>query len=199
MEPHRIPQQVLGYQGRIVGRFTAKQFIVLAIGGIIIFILFTSLPLGASLFFLAGIVAGLSALFALSDIEGQTLDIWLLNFLKVAGGPTLMVWKKEGVIPSFLLPSYRPKPKPSLERKPQTREEVESLIEFLRKEEKPSDLTPAEEEFLQRLDFSTPLPMGLVQRAFPNLPPGLSPSLPQTPPKSEIEENNDLNQTKDSS
>ncbi len=165
MEYHRIPQHVTGYEGRIIGKFTARQFIYLAIGGVIVFIL-AGLPINGIYKILMGsVVAGISILLSLVTYEGRNTDIWLVNYLRAVFHPTQRIWTKHEFPPAFLLPGYHP-PKTKKTMPTRDRAEVEGLFRRLGKEEgAPTDLTNEEQAALRRISklqtkqLDTPSPM----------------------------------------
>lgn len=150
MQYHKIPQNVTSYEGRIVGKFTARQFTYLAIGGIIIFLL-ASVPIGSTYKFTIGTVVSLvSLLFALVTFEGRGTDMWLLLFVRAVLLPTQRLWRKDEVPPSYLLPSYVV-PHQVLGPKRRTTDELTVFLEKWRPEEKTAGLTEEEQKFLQKL------------------------------------------------
>lgn len=151
MQYHRIPQHVTGWEGRVFGHFTAHQFIYLAIGGMIIFVLFTN-PFLPHFYKIGGIVVTglLTVLFAIVNYEGRSTDVWILNYLRAILRPTQRIWGKiQEEPPAFLLPSYVV---PQIRVGPKKKGSAE-LEEFLRvwgKSTKVSDLTEEEKEFLKK-------------------------------------------------
>src|SRR3989344_3680434 len=102
MEQHPIPQNITGYQFRLVGDMTLKQFAMLA-GGIIVALLFYYSPFPAFFKFPFVIIFGLGgialAFFPINDIP---LDRWTIVFFKSIYSPTQFFWKKNEKIPEFL-------------------------------------------------------------------------------------------------
>ena len=98
MDAHPIPQNVTSFQFHLVGDMTLKQFIYLAAGSTIAYVLFVFLapiyPLVA--WPLLIISASLGAAFAFLPIASRPLDYWLAAFLKAIYSPTKRVWKKNG-------------------------------------------------------------------------------------------------------
>jgi hypothetical protein len=96
MEPHPIPQNVSSFQFRLIGDMTLKQFLYLAVGsalGYVIIILLGSVyPFFA--WPLALLSAGAGAAFAFLPIGSRPLDHWLKAFLKAVYSPTKRVWRK---------------------------------------------------------------------------------------------------------
>lgn len=96
MEPHPIPQNVTSFQFRLVGDMTLKQFIYLAVGSVIAYVLFVFFAKDYPLVVwpLIIISASLGAAFAFLPIGSRPLDHWLGAFLKAIYTPTKRVWKK---------------------------------------------------------------------------------------------------------
>lgn len=108
MEGHPIPQDVTGFQFKLIGEMTVKQFAYLAAGSIAAWV-FLSLPLFAlikfplvALFFLLGF------LLAFVPLEGRPMDVIFSYFLKALFTPNQYVYQKAGgqLIPP--LPSISP-------------------------------------------------------------------------------------------
>lgn len=100
MESHPIPQNVTSFQFHLVGDMTLKQFLYLATGASLAYILFVFLspyyPIAAWPLIL--ISASLGAAFAFLPIGYRPLDYWLVAFLKAVYSPTKRVWNKGGKI-----------------------------------------------------------------------------------------------------
>jgi len=94
MENHPIPQNVTGFQFKLIGDMTIKQFVYLA-GGVVSGWFFFSLPiipfikLPISTFF---ILTGIT--FAFIPIVGRPIDIVLANFIRSFFAPTQYVYRK---------------------------------------------------------------------------------------------------------
>lgn len=150
MNTHEIPQNVTAYEGRIVGKFTARQFTYLAIGGIIIFLLFST-PLGTiyRIIFVSATLM-LTILFALVAFEERGADVWLLLFTRAVGFPTLRIWKKSEAPPAVLLASFKVERKPP-EIIPKTRSELEKFLSAYSQSKTLENLTEEERSFLAKL------------------------------------------------
>lgn len=152
MQYHKIPQNVTGYQGHIIGKFTAHQFIYLAVGGIIIFLVFTApaLPRQYKVIFIAA-TGLLTALFSLVNYEGRSTDAWILTFIRAVATPTQRIWLKKGRILAYLLPGTGTKHLPATTV---TKPHGEAIYAALKKEDqtKKGDLTEEETAFLERLE-----------------------------------------------
>lgn len=96
MENHPIPQDITGFEFKLIGEMTLKQFAYLAGGAILAWIIYI-LPL---FFFikipLAFAFIGLGAAFAFLPIDGRPLDVMIRCFIKAAFSPTQYVYQKAG-------------------------------------------------------------------------------------------------------
>ena len=96
MENHPIPQDITGFQFKLIGDMTIKQFAYLAAGAVIGWVLFI-LPLIA---FVKIPLAALSILtgvgFAFFPIEGRPMDLMITNFAKAIFSPTQFIYQKTG-------------------------------------------------------------------------------------------------------
>ncbi len=96
MENHPIPQDITGFQFKLIGEMTIKQFAYLAAGIILGWIAF-SLPV----FFLIKIPVAILFVFsgiatAFFPIAGRPFDTMVKNFLKALFAPTQYVYQKTG-------------------------------------------------------------------------------------------------------
>lgn len=147
---HKIPQNVTTYEGRIIGRFTAKQFIFLAMGMIAIFLVI-SLPLPRTVKIVLSVIFGfISLIFALANIQGRTTDAWINSFLRGVNSATRRIWLKGANPPMYLLPDYHP---PKMQRGPRKRttSELERFIELYQPARPDSDLSEEENVVLKRV------------------------------------------------
>ncbi|OGG02105.1 hypothetical protein A2W14_01895 [Candidatus Gottesmanbacteria bacterium RBG_16_37_8] len=107
MEQHPVPRNISSFQFRLVGDMTMRQFLYLAGGAAIAFLLFKFSPFPAIikwpivLFFAFGGIA-----FAFLPIADRPLDRWLMAFIKSINSPTQYIWHKNTVIPDILLRNY---------------------------------------------------------------------------------------------
>lgn len=108
MEAHPIPQDVTGFQFKLIGDMTVKQFAYIA-GGIISAWIIFSLPvpiiikLPFSLLF-----AGLGFCLAFVPIEGRPFDVMIASFAKALFTPNQYLFQKAGspVIPSIQIEKF---------------------------------------------------------------------------------------------
>lgn len=105
---HKIPQNVTNYQGRIVGKFTAKQFIFLAIGAMGAFLVFNSSLAQNTRIVLVVIIVIVTIFISLASFQGRSTDAWVASFIAAVYQPTQRVWRKSLNPPPYLLPGYHP-------------------------------------------------------------------------------------------
>ena len=96
MENHPIPQDITGFQFKLIGDMTIKQFAYLGAGVVLGWILFI-LPISV---FIKLPLAGLSIFtgvgFAFLPVEGRPMDLMLSNFAKAIFSPTQFIYQKTG-------------------------------------------------------------------------------------------------------
>lgn len=94
MENHPIPQDITGFEFKLIGDMTLKQFAYIAAGGILGVVCYT-LPLLAIIKIpLALVFVGIGVAFAFVPFEGRPLDVMIKNFLKAVLNPTQYVYQK---------------------------------------------------------------------------------------------------------
>jgi len=81
MENHPIPQDITGFQFKLIGNMTVRQFAYLATGVILAWISY-ALPLSLLIKLPFALVFGLSGVaFAFLPIEGRPMDTMISNFI----------------------------------------------------------------------------------------------------------------------
>lgn len=100
MDAHPIPQNITSFEFHLVGDMTLKQFLYLAIGLSIAYIVFVAFAINYPLFAWPVIIFSsfLGFAFAFLPIGSRPLDHWLKAFLKAIYSPTKRVWKRQGQI-----------------------------------------------------------------------------------------------------
>lgn len=95
MQQHPVPQAITTYKFRLVGDMTLKQFLELAFGLVIAWMIFAS-KLNFLFKWTLGPFFGLLG-FALAfvPIEDRPLDQWILNFFKAIYLPTQFIFKSQ--------------------------------------------------------------------------------------------------------
>lgn len=108
MEQHPIPQDVTGFQFKLIGNMTVKQFAYLATGGVLAVLLYYApISIVIKLVFIP-ICAGLGAALAFLPIEGRPMDLMLTNFVKDLFSPTQYIYQKEGGMLAISMVSTQP-------------------------------------------------------------------------------------------
>lgn len=96
MENHPIPQDITGFQFKLIGDMTVKQFAYLAVGVVIGWIIFVLPIISIVKIPLAGISILLGVGFAFLPIEGRPMDLMISNFFKAVFSPTQFIYQKTG-------------------------------------------------------------------------------------------------------
>ncbi|GEM_PF-842440 len=116
MDQHPIPQDVTGFQFKLIGSMTVKQFGYVATGVISAVILYYLPVRGINTFYAIVFKAILIPLFGSSGaiisfvpIEGRPIDLMVTNFVKAMFSPNQYVYRKEGRKFSFSNISYTKK------------------------------------------------------------------------------------------
>lgn len=111
MEQHPVPQDVTGFQFKLIGDITLKQFGILA-GGLILAYITLKIPLIPLI--LRWPIAVIIAIFGIGGafvpIEDRPLDVWITNFIKRIYQPTQYVWQKNNAVPQLLQTPPQPMP-----------------------------------------------------------------------------------------
>lgn len=96
MENHPIPQDVTGFQFKLIGNMTVKQFAYLAIGVVLGWVLL-QLPVSILIKFP---FSAFSAIFGIGlayfPISGRPMDVMIGNYIKALLRPTQFVYEKTG-------------------------------------------------------------------------------------------------------
>lgn len=97
MDNHPIPQDITGFQFKLVGNMTIKQFIYLAVGAFFAWIFFFILNLPTLIQWPLSLLSlGLGAGIAFIPIDGRPMDVMLKNFISALFSPSQFVYEKEG-------------------------------------------------------------------------------------------------------
>ena len=95
MQQHAVPQAITTYKFRLVGDMTLKQFLELASGLLLAWLIFSSQLNFLFKWTLGPLVGLLGFALAFVPVEDRPLDQWLLNFGKAIFGPTQFIYKLE--------------------------------------------------------------------------------------------------------
>jgi len=105
MQQHPIPQNITGFEFKLVGALTLKQFLHLAGAGIVCFVLFVSIGSFIKWFFIIpAALVGLASAFL--PINGMPFDKWVVAFIAAISSPARRIWYKEPKIIGFLAPEF---------------------------------------------------------------------------------------------
>jgi len=88
-----VVPQFIDVEDKIFGPVTTRQFIILLIGSLMIFICFKLLDTTAFIFALA-FLGSISLILAFVKINGQAFHYFLLNTLQTMRRPSLRIWDK---------------------------------------------------------------------------------------------------------
>lgn len=106
MDQHPIPQDVTGFQFKLIGSMTVKQFGFVAVGVIMAVILYY-LPLEGIFGVLTKIIfiplfGASGVIVSFVPVEGRPIDIMATNFVKAIFSPNQYLYKKQGRPFAFL-------------------------------------------------------------------------------------------------
>lgn len=134
MEQHPIPQNISGFQFKLIGDMTIRQFLYLA-GGVFLAYLSWQIDLpGVLKWTFATFLAGGGAAFAFMPVEERPLDRWLTSFLKSIYAPTQFLWQKKTLPPEILTRSFTNQafhPSSQTLKKEETQAKVEEYLASL--------------------------------------------------------------------
>lgn len=106
MQQHPVPRNITGFQFKLIGDMTLKQFGYLAAGAVTGYILFKLLPLpGFINLVIGGSVFFLGLAFAFLPFQNRPIDQWLFAFIKSVNSPTQFIYRKENSPPDVLAQS----------------------------------------------------------------------------------------------
>ncbi len=97
MENHPIPQDITGFQFKLIGNMTVKQFAYLAAGTVLAWFCFFILPLFIVIRLpLAIIFLAIGIGLAFVPIDGRPMDVMIINLIKAMFAPTQYIYRKNG-------------------------------------------------------------------------------------------------------
>ena len=85
--------QFIDVEDKIFGPVTTRQFIILLVGGLLVFISFKLADM-ALFIFLLSLIGGSSLVLAFVKINGQLFHFFLLNIIQTLKRPSLRIWDK---------------------------------------------------------------------------------------------------------
>lgn len=115
MHQFTVPQ-FIDVEDKIIGPITTRQFIIMLVGGLLIFTFYKILAFAYFVLF-SGLVFIFAITLAFIRINGQPFHFFLLNILQTWRSPNLQIWDK--AIPDAVLKGLlKVPPAPALKVKP---------------------------------------------------------------------------------
>lgn len=127
-EKYTVPQ-FIDVEDKILGPITTRQFVILLVTALLLFILYKIftfvffLVIGVPLFAFGGTVAFMR-------INGQPFHYFMLNLLQTFRSPRLRVWDKEledGDLRALMAVTIAPPPPPKIRKEPLTTSKLSEL------------------------------------------------------------------------
>ncbi len=149
MREHPIPQDVTGYRFHIIGNLTLKQFVEVA-GGVVVGFIIYKIGLPTIIKWpLIAFVVSLGGLGAFLPIAGRSFDQWVITFFKTIYKPTRYFWKKEAHIPDYF--TYQSKTpnlafEPQVDLAPQKHQRVDEFLTSVNYQQQTTPNQPATNE-----------------------------------------------------
>ena len=166
MDNHPIPQDVTGFQFKLIGSMTIKQF-AYVMAGVILAVILYYLPLPEpfgillKMFFIP-LFGGTGIALAFIPIEGRPIDVMLGNFFRALFMPNQFVYHKTGRLLSF---SSLPPSTPSLGNSQTVTKTAQQTTKNLQLQQlmrgpapKLNKLDEKEQAFLQKISSNNPTP-----------------------------------------
>lgn len=106
MQSHPVPQNITGFEFKLIGFLTIRQFGYLAAAAIFIFILYSS-KLPFFIVFIFGAPVGLFAVaLAFVTLNNMPFERWIAAFFHTVYSPNVRVWHREAKDIGFLEPQF---------------------------------------------------------------------------------------------
>jgi len=166
MQEHPVPQNITGFEFKLVGFLTLRQFLYLAGAGIISFVFFVITPSFLKWLFIAPVVL-LALAITFVPVNGITFDKWLLHLISALSSPARRIWYKEPKVISFLAPEFSYYLRRSASAKPvpvSDRSRLQTFISQIRSSKESDRLDIFEQDRLASLD------LGKIEQASPTAP-----------------------------
>ena len=88
-----VVPQFIDVEDKIFGPITTRQFLILLVAGLAIFISFKLADIALFIFLLV-LIGGVALVLAFVKINGQTFHFFLLNIFQTMRRPSLRIWNK---------------------------------------------------------------------------------------------------------
>lgn len=102
MDNHAVPRQITTFEFKLLGFFTIKQGIYLAITTAATVIMYFLIPVPFLNFIMAGLVAAFGATFTLLKYNDRSMDVWIKNLIASLLHPSQYLFHKNNDAPDFL-------------------------------------------------------------------------------------------------
>lgn len=93
MNQFTVPQ-FIDVEDKIFGPITTRQFVVLLVAGLMLFVAFKLSDTALFIFWLA-LIGGLALIIAFVKINGQSFHYFVLNIIQTLRRPSRRIWNKE--------------------------------------------------------------------------------------------------------
>jgi hypothetical protein len=93
MQTQFVVPQFIDVEDKIFGPVTARQFVILLVSGLILFLAFKLADFALFIFLLI-LIGGSSLIIAFVKINGQAFHYFLLNIIQTMRRPSLRIWNK---------------------------------------------------------------------------------------------------------
>lgn len=144
MDQHPIPQDVTGFQFKLIGAMTVKQFGYVATGVIMAVVLYY-LPLHSAFGILTKVlfiplfgVSGVIVSFV--PLDGRPIDLMVTNFVKALFSPNQYIYHRRGRQLAFTTVTVANSPAPTIAQQKAQRQQVAASKRLDQKEEKLREL-----------------------------------------------------------
>jgi len=166
MQPHPIPQNITGFEFKLIGFLTLRQFGYLGGALILDFVLYSAKLPFIVILFIGGPITLLALALAFLPINSLPFERWLAAFLKTVYSPNTRVWHREPKTIGFLEPQfsfYLRRQNQSVEPKiVADRSKLDSYLASHKKQPVKQLVDINEERRLAQLEFSIPETSGVI-------------------------------------
>ncbi len=165
---HPIPQDVTGFQFKLIGAMTVKQFLYLAVPSVVAWVLYSAPFLPWFIKFPLIIILAVSAVvMAFLPIEGRPADVMLKHFFEALFAPNQFIYQKTGQKLAFttISPppiSQKPMVNPILQAEQIKTRQLQALLQSSQHENMMDD---RESSFMQKVSSLMPTPTVVNQTA----------------------------------
>ena len=106
MQAHPVPQNITGFEFKLIGFLTVRQFGYLAAAAIFIFILYSSKLPFFVVFAIGAPLAAFAIALAFVSLNNMPFERWIAAFFHTVYSPNVRVWHREAKDIGFLEPQF---------------------------------------------------------------------------------------------